>query len=562
MTGLPQSERTLVQRIRRFFLRFVLLFLIPFIALFAATYFYVKGGRYVSTENAYVKSHIIAISADVAGRAVEVNVADNQRVAAGDLLFRIDPQPFALRVAAAEAEMTLALSGIELLRADYRESQIAIAEEKDNVRFMTTRLDRQEQLRTSGAGSADAYDEAQHNLRSARQRVAVLEERARRALATMGGDSQSDATLHPSYILAKARRDQASVELASTSVYAPSAGIVSNMNLQIGEYVDTGTPVFSLLDDDRVWVEANLKETQLTHLRPGQSATLTVDAYPQRQWAATVSAIAPATGAEFALLPPQNATGNWVKVVQRIPVELAVESLPNSPALRAGMTVTAKIDTNRQRGLPPSLRNLADSRFIPASLQTLLQRSMATDKPDVMLASHRTDGDRSIPPIVASRLPDPLVTAALPADVATSDLSTGKSSTKPTALTPTEGSDKTITLSRPATNDRAIESKVSSVKPEQWLAWQNPELFTIQLSVSPDLEFLHRFATQLSGSQPKVIYRYRLTDDQRQEYAMASGLFESRSSAKQASSKLAAQVRRYGPWVRQVGDIQHALGVK
>ena len=171
-------------------------------------------------------------------------------------------------------------------------------------------------------------------------------------------------------------REQASIDLARTVTKAPATGIVSNMRLQVGEYVEEGTAVFSLIATSPLWVEANLKETELTNLALGQSATVVVDAYPDHEWRATVDSIAPATGAEFALLPPQNATGNWVKVVQRIPVSLRLERSDDEPVLRAGMTVTVSIDTERVRGLPDFVpEGIASSR-----LPGFLRRALALDE--------------------------------------------------------------------------------------------------------------------------------------------------------------------------------------
>jgi membrane fusion protein (multidrug efflux system) len=167
---------------------------------------------------------------------------------------------------------------------------------------------------------------------------------------------------------AKTALDAAALDLERTRVSAPAAGTVSNMKLQPGEHVEKGAPIFSLIESGSIWIEANFKETQLTHIRLGQSAQVTADAYPDAPWPARVSTIAPATGAEFAILPPQNATGNWVKVVQRIPVLLQVEGRAGQPPLRAGMTVTVAVDTGHPRGFPSALQWLVDSGIRPKFL--------------------------------------------------------------------------------------------------------------------------------------------------------------------------------------------------
>jgi membrane fusion protein (multidrug efflux system) len=188
-------------------------------------------------------------------------------------------------------------------------------------------------------------------------------------LAGLLGDPQLPAERHPRFVEAKAAYDAATVDLAHTVVKAPAAGVVTNMKLQVGEHVEKGSAIFSIIQSGPVWVEANFKETQLTYMRPGQRAIVVADAYPDIEWQAKVLAISAATGAEFAVLPPQNATGNWVKVVQRLPVQLEVEQPPGQQQLRAGMTVTVTVDTGRERGLPRPVRRLVDKGWLPSFLE-------------------------------------------------------------------------------------------------------------------------------------------------------------------------------------------------
>ena len=218
-------------------------------------------------------------------------------------------------------------------------------------------------------GRADQFDEAQHNLEVAKVRLASVEERINRVLAGLLGDPSLPPERHPRFLEAKAAYDEAGLGLKDSNVYAPASGVVSNMKLQPGEYVNKGAPVFSIIVSDSVWVEANFKETQLTWMRVGQRAYVVADAYPDVEWPSAVMAIAPATGAEFAVLPPQNATGNWVKVVQRIPVHLQVEQPAGMPRLRAGMTVTVGVDTGVSRGLPRPIRKLVENGYLPGFLQ-------------------------------------------------------------------------------------------------------------------------------------------------------------------------------------------------
>lgn len=332
--------------------RLLLLVVVPLAAIAAGLVLYSLGGRYVSTENAYVRADIIAISADVDGRVVSVSVTDNQRVERGSELFRIDDESLRARVGEAQAELQLARVSIESLRAEYLESLAAIKTAREQVGYLQRRLDRQARLIRRGVVSDEKHEEAVHALRVATQEVATLDQRARRALANLGGDPDVAYEAHPAYQAALSRLEMARTSERQTVVRAPADGIVSNMRLQAGEFVEKGRPVFSLVNDADLWVEANLKETQLTHVATGHRATLRVDAYPDLEWHAVVSDIAPTTGAEFSLLPPQNATGNWVKVVQRVPVRLRIQPHPGAPRLRVGMTVTATIDTQRRRGWP------------------------------------------------------------------------------------------------------------------------------------------------------------------------------------------------------------------
>ena len=338
-------------------LRPILLIGVPAALVAIGVALWLRGGRYEETENAYVKAHIIAVTADVSGRVVEVGVRDNQPVEAGAVLFRVDPAPFRLELARAEAQMAVVRTELEGLRAEHKVALAEAAEAQERIRFLTRQLERQEKLKERGMGLEASYDEARHNLEAARRRLDGATERAHRVQASLGGDLCVPVQEHPRYRQALAARDAARDDLERTTVSAPAAGVVSNMKLQAGERVERGVPVFTLIEQGGVWIEANFKETQLTHMREGQSASVVADAYPNASWRAKVATIAPATRAEFALLPAQNASGNWVKVVQRVPVLLNLEtSSENSPPLRAGMTVTVRVDTGHERTLAGAFR--------------------------------------------------------------------------------------------------------------------------------------------------------------------------------------------------------------
>ena len=346
----------IARRIGHLVLRTVLLVVVPLAAIAVGVYIYAESGRYVTTENAYIKSNVVAVSADVSGRVEWVGVDDHALVREGQVLFRLDQRPFKIALERAEAQLELVRTQVEELRADYHEAMAAVAAEEERVRFLTRQLARQQTLKELKLASEQAYDVAAHDLSFARRQVRVLRQRVQGVRQSLGGDPGIEADAHPRFLHTRTERDEAAMALADTWVEASVDGVVSNMKLQAGEYVEEGHAVFTIIESGKVWVEANLKETQLTHVLEGQSASITVDAYPGVEWPATVGAIAPATGAEFSVLPPQNATGNWVKVVQRIPVLLDVEQTPKGTPLRAGMTVTVAIDTERERAMPPELR--------------------------------------------------------------------------------------------------------------------------------------------------------------------------------------------------------------
>jgi len=349
----------------RLLLRFVLLIAVPFVVVAVSLVLYAHGGRHMETDNAYVKANIIVVSADVAGPVVEVGVRDHEHVAAGRLLFRIDPAQYQLEVERAEAQMAVVRTEVDSLRAEYRVAMAEAKEAEARIGFLRRQVKRQEQLKARGMTREEQYDEARLNLEAARQRLDAVRERAARVVASLGGALDRPVEEHPRFLQAQAARDTARLDLARTRVVAPSPGIVSNMKLQAGEYVAKGVPVFTLVENEPLWIEANFKETQLTYMREGQSATIVADAYPDHEWRAKVRTISPATGAEFALLPPQNATGNWVKIVQRVPVQLGIVLDRRDPPLRAGMTVTVRVDTNRERGLPDIVQQLLDNGAVP-----------------------------------------------------------------------------------------------------------------------------------------------------------------------------------------------------
>ncbi len=347
------ARRPIVRRV----LRAALLALGPIVAVLVGGYFYATSGRFVGTDDAYLRADRVSISADISGRVTAVEVRENQAVEAGAILFRIDPEPFQLALARAEAQMQSVRNDIDALRASYRSKLEQVRLNEFTVSYAERNFERQSELARRGNTAQSTFDDSRQALAVARQQLNMARQDLAQILAGLGGEPDLPIERHPRYRDAQAQRDQAALDLRRTVVTAPWAGVVSRIDrFRRGDYVTAGTPVFALLANHGLWVEANLKETDLTHVRPGQRATVTIDAYPDREWQATVASISAATGAEFAVLPPQNATGNWVKVVQRIPVRLTIEHHADQPSLRAGMSVIVEIDTGHRRPLPSVVR--------------------------------------------------------------------------------------------------------------------------------------------------------------------------------------------------------------
>jgi membrane fusion protein (multidrug efflux system) len=331
--------------------RLVLLVAIPAVVIAGGLFWWLSGGRYISTENAYVKAHIVQIAPEVSGPVRRVPVLDHAPVRAGDVLLTIEPAPFRLALDIAEAELDAARSNVETLRATWREAVSELADAESRAAYAQRQWQRQEELARTGVLSASKRDEAQNDAKAAADRVTMVRDKLQRVLTALNGDPQLPAEQHPMVREKRAARDRAALELARTQIRAPVDGIVVNVRTQPGEQVKAATPLFALVAAHRPWVEANFKETELTNVRVGQRARVVLDIYPDVEWEAVVESLSPATGAEFAILPPQNASGNWVKVVQRLPVRLRLVPHAGEPQLRAGMTATVSIDTERQRSV-------------------------------------------------------------------------------------------------------------------------------------------------------------------------------------------------------------------
>lgn len=333
-------------------LRRILLMLGPAVVLAGSLYVYMTGGRYVSTDNAYVHAGKLTVATDVSGIVADVAVRESQAVEKGQVLFTLDQEPFKIALAGAEANLGAVRNQIVTQQATYRQKLAQIEQAKTDIGFYETTAQRQQDLLKRGVAAQATFDQAKRDLDTARERLLVAQHDAEAALAQLGGRADAPIEQNANFLAAQAQVDKATRDLKRTTVLAPIPGIVTNVDaLQVGEYLPAAQAAFSLVSTADVWVEANPKESDLTNLKPGDKASVTIDAYPGREWHATVTSLAPATGAEFSVLPAQNATGNWVKVVQRVPIRLKVEMPEGAPPLRTGMSAYVEIDTGHHRQL-------------------------------------------------------------------------------------------------------------------------------------------------------------------------------------------------------------------
>lgn len=349
------SEIATRRRLKR---RRMMFSLLP-LALVVGGYFYVTGGRYVSTDNAYVQADMVGISTDVSGLVAGIDVHENELVKAGQVLFRLKPDSFAIALEGAQAELGHVRNQILALQASYQQSLAEITQAEADLPFYQATFKRQQDLVATSASSRATFDQAKHDLDAAKQKVAVAKAQAQSAMAELGGNADQPVEQNPLFLQAKAKLDEAQRQLDDATVRAPFDGIVTNVNsLQVGSYLQAAQQAFSLVSSDHLWITANPKETELTGIEPGQPVTISVDTYPDARWEGKVASISPASGSSFSLLPAQNTSGNWVKVVQRIPMRVSIDNKNGQPPLRVGMSVNVEVDTGHSRGLPRFITNL------------------------------------------------------------------------------------------------------------------------------------------------------------------------------------------------------------
>jgi membrane fusion protein, multidrug efflux system len=342
--------------------RWALFALLP-IAAVAGAYWYVTGGRLMSTDDAYVEADKVGISTDVSGIVNDVDVHDNQYVSAGQILYRLDPRQFRIALDNAKANLAQTALTIDAMKQDYKRMLSDAAAEQAQLDLDQINYNRASTLVRSGSVSQAAFDQANYTLLGNKSKLQSLKQQAATQLARLGGNPDIETTQHPQYLQAKAVIDEAQRELDHTVVRAPFAGTVTNVpSIAPGKYLGASVTAFNLVATDHAWVEANPKETQMTDVRLGQPVAVTVDTYPDVEWHGTVESISPAGAQEFQLLPAQNTSGNWVKVVQRIPLRVRIDTSAGMPPLRSGMSVEIDVDTGHVRGLPHFLTALFDRR--------------------------------------------------------------------------------------------------------------------------------------------------------------------------------------------------------
>ena len=395
--------------------RFILLILFPsLIILFTLGYFY-SLGRFITTENAYIKAPIISVQSQIPGRVEKVFIIDNQRVMKGDKLFKIETEKLELDIVEQKQNLLTIKKEIENRKSKYNESkeEIKLAEEeikfyfsemqrikalvnvekslaKEKVKYQKLELNRIKKLVDKGVGLKSKLDEASYlykaavnNLKfvnlnndleeikysylSSKQKLKISQDKAKTILTTLNGNKDIKPIDHPLYQKNLSKLNQIKFDIKQSVILAKQDGVIAKLNLEEGEYIDVGKILFAIVDEKNAWLEANLKETDLTNIKVGQSAFFIPDTYPNSSWSAHVESISPATGAEFSILPPQNSSGNWVKVVQRIPVKLSISGLKNKKRkepninreLRVGMSVSVTIDTKYESEVPLIIKPFA-----------------------------------------------------------------------------------------------------------------------------------------------------------------------------------------------------------
>jgi membrane fusion protein (multidrug efflux system) len=315
-------------------------------------YYWLTGGQIVSIDDSYVRADKLVLSTDVSGIVAAVPVHEGEQVHKGDVLFRLDDRQFQIALAGAKANLAQTALSLNAMKDDYQRMLRDVAARQAQVQSDQANTDRYGALVKGGGVTRQEYDDSRFKLAAEQQQMESSRVLAEVQLAKLGGDANADVSTMPAYLEAQAKVEEAQRQLDHTVVRAPFDGIVTSVDsLQPGQYLAASTGAFGLVSTEHVWVEANPKETELTWVKPGDPVTVSVDTYPGRDWKGVVESISPSSGAEFSILPAQNSSGNWVKVVQRIPLRVRVDRAAGDPPLRAGMSVLVDIDTGHHRSL-------------------------------------------------------------------------------------------------------------------------------------------------------------------------------------------------------------------
>jgi membrane fusion protein (multidrug efflux system) len=347
-----EPRRRLMAAMRRY-RRVLLLVVLPLAALIAGLTFYLNGGRYVTTDDAYVGAQKVLITPDISGKIISVAVKEGQSVATGDVMFQIDPVPFQLALAQARARLDDAKTSHDNLVANVKLYSQTIDIINSGIAIKQRDVERKSALVKSSAGSQLDLDNSATALVTAQAQSQFIKQQNSTALNQLLGNPELPLEQFPAYMQAKAALDDAQRNLDLSTVRAPMPGIATQVDqIQLGRFVAAGTPVFSVIDTSKPWVDANPKESDFTYVAVGQPVTIDVDAFPNHVFKGTIGSLSPGTGAQFAILPPQNATGNFVKVVQRVPVRIYFDSNDKYvQKLKAGMSAYTSIDTGHRRSL-------------------------------------------------------------------------------------------------------------------------------------------------------------------------------------------------------------------
>ncbi len=333
--------------------RKVLLVVLPLLAVIGGIVFYLSGGRYVTTDDAYVGAQKVLITPDISGKIDKVVVKEGQHVAPGDVMFEIDPVPFRLSLQQAQANLDQARTNYDNLKANLKIYSQMTDLAQQGADFKQRDVERKQSLIRSNSGSQLDLDTSSTALVTAQAQLQLIKQQASTARNQLLGDPDLPLEKFPPYAQAQAALAEAQRNLDHSVLRAPIGGVATQVDsIQLGRFVAAGTPVFSIIDDAKPWVDANLKESDFTYIDVREPVTVTVDAFPDHVFKATVGSLSPGTGAQFAILPPQNATGNFVKVVQRVPVRIYFDASDAAVRkLKAGMSSYVSIDTGHRRSI-------------------------------------------------------------------------------------------------------------------------------------------------------------------------------------------------------------------